>query len=142
MKNAHRKTTFDEALMKEDGSPIADSAAAHRILSGCVDSLDKGDMMTVAQMMVRQELLTDSEYEEIKASMEDAEPSKKDDDDAIGASDAAINRGKWRKLLDAGHIGQDEYQRAIVGCLPPPGKSSPSQRAALLKTFPHNNRLK
>ena len=142
MKNAHRKITFDEALMKEDGSPIADSAAAHRILSGCVDSLDKADMMTVAQMMVRQELLTDSEYEEIKASMEDAEPSKKDDDDATGASDAAISRGKWRKLLDAGHIGQDEYQRAIVGRLAPPRTLSPADRAAMLKILPHNDRLK
>ena len=56
-------------LMKEDGSPIVDSAKAHRILSGCVGRLSNDDMLSVADMLKSADLIDASELAALKTAM-------------------------------------------------------------------------
>ena len=83
-------------LMKDDGSPVADSAKAHRILSGCVANLSSDDMMTVAEMLKDKGLLDAGELDELKAAMAGGSGGG---DDPKAAADAAMRRPRQRAEL-------------------------------------------
>ena len=96
--DAARSEDDASALMKSDGSPLVDSAKAHRILCGCVGRLSSDDVMSVADMLKNADLIDSGELAALKTAM-----TGSDDDsgaDPMGAMDKAARASRRRRSAE------------------------------------------
>ena len=63
-------------LLDADGSPICDSATAHKILSACIDRLSEADFGKVLEMLKAADLLTSDEERKIMAGGTEGDPEQ------------------------------------------------------------------
>ena len=114
------------SLTDDDGKPLVDSGVAHRVLTACIDRLNKTDMSKVVGMLKDGGMLKDDEVRSIEAAMNGG------GGESDMASDAAI-MSRRRAQVAAG-------QRP-ASCLREPIRRQ-EYSAGFHERFPNAHRLK